>query len=402
MIKKLSVLIIGNGHYTSGSTVVEGESETDKDFGVVLPAVFELHKQGLINKIFLAARQGSKFIKLKNKLKIMKNDFGWDVDIKLFPEDNRSDDFAYLKALNKVPKPAVAIIATPDHLHKKIILDVFKKDLHFLVVKPAVTSLNELDEVINAQAKFKKLGFVDYHKVYDDANLILKQNIEKNVYGKIQHIYTKMTQKRIMLDIFKNWIGKKKNNVNHYLGSHYIHLVGFITKAVPINVRAICQYGVAKKEYGIDTPDLIETQIIWQTKQKEQFTSYHIAGWGDPVETAGMTYQELHMITTSGHIESDQRFRGLEWTIENKGHTIINPYFFNLHKQLNGELDLGGEYGFKSIKNFIIAALEVENGGTIDKYEMNYPTIKESRHVTAILQAADESLEKASAIIKLK
>jgi len=46
-------------------------------------------------------------------------------------------------------------------------------------------------------------------------------------------------------------------------------MVGFITEAVPLSVRATAQYGIAKKEYGIDTPDLIETQIEWLTKIKQ-------------------------------------------------------------------------------------------------------------------------------------
>jgi len=40
-----------------------------------------------------------------------------------------------------------------------------------------------------------------------------------------------------------------------------------------------------------------------------------------------MTYQEMHIIGTKGHVESDQRFRGFETTLVDEGYRIINPYF---------------------------------------------------------------------------
>ncbi len=400
MKNKINVLIIGNGHYATGSTVLEGKKETDKDWGVVLPSILELKRQGFVNKIYLAARRGSKFPELRAKVKLMKEKFGWDTNITLFPKEEEIKDNAYKDALETIPKPTVVIIATPDHLHKEIILESIKFKNHFLVVKPAVIKLKDWKEIVEQQQKAGVLGLVDYHKVYDEANSILKEDYEKNKYGDIQHIFTKMTQRRDMLKIFGGWIGGE-NNVNHYLGSHYIHLIGFITKATPLNVRATSQFGIAKKDYDIETPDLIETQIVWRAKNGTKFTSYHIAGWADPSETAGMTYQEVHIIGTKGHVESDQRYRGIETTLCQKGQNVINPYFFYLNKGIDGNSDLEGKYGFKSIKIFIKSALAIEKGTNIDYFEGILPTIKESRNVTAILEAADKSLQNSSSVVQL-
>ena len=401
MIEKINVLIIGNGHYSTGSTILEGKKETDKDLGVILPSILELKKQGFVNEIFLAAKNGFKFPMLKKKLKLMEKEFGYDTKITLFPRDDEINDDAYKDALKSLPKPAAAIIATPDNLHKDMILESIKTKNHFLVVKPVVTKLKDLREIIEQQEKADILGLVDFHKIYDEANLILKEDYEKNKYGNLMHIFTKMTQRRDMLKIFGGWISNE-NNVNHYLNSHYIHLIGFITKATPLNVRATYQFGIAKTEFNIDTPDLIETQIVWNEKNGNRFTSYHIAGWADPSETAAMTYQEVHIIGTKGHIESDQRHRGLETTLSQTGQQIVNPYFFYLNKGVDGKLDLDGKYGFKSIKTFIKSALAVENGTKIDYFEGKLPTIKESVNVTAILEAADESIQNNSTVVQLK
>jgi len=397
---KINVLIIGNGHYATGTTVLEGKKETDKDWGVILPSMLELRRQGFVDKIYLAGRNGYEFPKLRKKLKLMNEKFGWNTDITLFPKDNEISDVAFIDALKLLPKPSAVIIATPDPLHKKMILESIKFKSHFMVVKPAVTKITDLEEIIQQQQKADVLGLVDYHKVYDEANLILKEDYEQDKYGDIQHIFTKQTQRRDQLRIFHKWIGGE-NNVNHYLNSHYIHLVGFITKATPLNVRATCQFGIAKKEYNIDTPDLIETQIVWRAKNGTKFTSYHIAGWADPSETSAMSYQEVHIIGTKGHIESDQRFRGLETVLSQKGQNIINPYFFYLNKIWDGSPDLESKYGFKSIKTFIKSVLAVENGIDVDYFEGMLPTVKESRNVTVILETADKSIQDNSSVIWL-
>lgn len=401
-IAKLNVLIIGAGHYSTGSTVLEEQRATDKDMGVFLPSIVELKKQGLIDRILIVSRDGTKLPKLRKKVAYIQRVFQTNYEIDFFPKNNKIQDYAYLEALHLLPKPGAVLIATPDYLHKPMILDALKNNLHFMVAKPAVIKLKDLKAIINLLEKHKVLGLVDYHKVYDEANLLLKDEYLKGKYGEIQHIFTKMTQRRDMITIFKNWVGRYENNVNHYLGSHYIHLVSFITGAKPLTVRATAQYGIAKEDYGVNTPDLIETQIEWQTTNGHRFVSYHIAGWSDPIETASMTYQELHIIATKGHIESDQRYRGYHATLAGIGQEIINPYFFRIHQGINGNIDLETMYGFKSIKTFIKSAINIENGKSVKNFEEYLPSIRESLIVTSILEAADESLRQKSAIINVK
>ncbi len=401
MIDKLNILIVGNGHYATGSTVLEGKTTTDKDFGILLPSVLELQKQGLVNDIYLAARNGKKFTKLRKKLEVMNKEFGWKKEIKLFPKDGKVDENAYKEAMKEMPRPGAVLIAVPDKLHKDAIMEAIKNKQHFLVVKPIVINKSDLEEILKAQLKASVFGMVDYHKCFDEANLILKDEYRKGKYGKLQHVFSKQTQRRDMLEIYGRWLKDSGTNVNHYLGSHYIHMVGFITGAKPLNVRAIGQYGMAKEEYKLPVHDLIETQVEWKAKDGSRFVSYHVAGWTDPKETSTMTYQEMHLIGTEGHIESDQRFRGYETVLSGKGQELTNPYFFNLNKGIDGKLDLDNKYGFKSVKTFVKAALEVSNGEKIDKFDKYLPTIKESERITAILEAVDQSLRNNSAVIQI-
>lgn len=401
MVSKIDVLIIGSGHYSTGTTILSGKKQTDKDFGILLPSILQLQKDQLVNKIFLATRDGSKIPKLRKKVEIISNKLNLKTNIQFFPSDGSFDENSYKKALTKLPTLGAVLIATPDFTHKQIILDTIRANHHFMIVKPAVVKLRDLKDILKSMSKKRLLGLVDYHKVYDEANLILKDEYNSGKYGDIQHILTKQTQRRDMLEIFKNWAGKHKHNINHYLGSHYIHLVGFITKATPLNVRATCQYGIAKSKYKINTPDLIETQVEWLSKNKTHFTSYHIAGWSDPSETANMTYQEVHIISTKGNIDSDQRYRGFESTLSEEGHRVINPYFFHLNNDLLGKFNLENKYGYKSIKTFIESSISIENGAPVNYFEGSLPTIKDSLYVTAILEAADKSLKNNSSVVNL-
>ena len=208
-----------------------------------------------------------------------------------------------------------------------------------------------------------------------------------------------MTQRRDMIEIYQRWLKANPNiNINHYLGSHYIHLTGFLTGATPIDVRATQQYGFIKKNYDLDVADSIQTQVRWKTSEGYEFTSYHIAGWADPSETESMTYQQIHLLAENGHIFSDQRYRGTHKVLAGTGAQSPNPYFFNLTNGLLGSWNLETKYGYQSIDNF----LQVVMAGNNSEKKYHLPTFAESEFVTAILEAADLSLRGNSAIVTIK
>src|SRR3972149_1322293 len=162
----MNILIIGGGHYSTGSTILEKGRETDKDLGVILPSVLELRRQGFVENIFFALRDGSKAEIIKSKIKKIK-------------------EKAYVKAMKKLPKPGAVIIATPDYTHKEMIICAINNGLHYLVVKPVVTKLSDLKKILNLHDKKRVLGMVDYHKVFDEHNITLKNNYLNGNYGSI-------------------------------------------------------------------------------------------------------------------------------------------------------------------------------------------------------------------------
>lgn len=401
MMEKLNVLIIGSGHYATGVTVLSDVRQTDKDHGVLLPAVLALRSAGLVGEVGIAARDGQKLQGLRARLREWNNRFGWDDSIRLFPDGADVDDRAYLKALAEMPRPCVALIAVPDFLHREVMEKCIEAAIPFMVVKPAVTRLQDLYQLLDKLEQHPVLGMVDYHKVFDDANLMIREEYQAGEYGRMQHVMSLMTQRRDMLEIFGRWLNSKTPpNVNHYLGCHYIHMVGYITGAEPVDVRATAQTGIAAKLLGReDIADIIETQVRWRDKQGYIFSSYHVSGWNDPHETESMTYQELHFLCENGHIDSDQRYRGLRKVISDKGYQAPNPYFFNLTRTPAGDIGLDSKYGYNSVRTFIKSCLNVYNG-KVQLHELDrlLPTLRESERVTAIIEAADHSLTAGSQV----
>ena len=402
----INVLIIGAGHYSTGTTSLTGHKSTDKDLGVLLPSVMALKHEGLVGEVGLLATDGSKISRVRRDWIARAGKLSLPVDFECYPAEGVIDTEAYVDILKSMPKPCAALIAVPDHLHKPIMMACIDADVHFLVVKPAVINLRDLYDVLDAMGQKQVFGMVDYHKVFDEANILLKTEYQQGCYGKIQHVMSLMTQRRDMLDIYSSQLKSNPvTNINHYLGSHYIHMVGYITGTKILDVRATAQFGVAEsvlKKDGI--ADLVETQIRWRGEDgRGIFTSYHISGWSDPSETESMTYQELHLICENGHIDSDQRYRGFRKVLSGEGHTAPNPYFFNLTKDPLGRLGLNTKYGFLSVRAFLESCIGLVQGTvTLQQLDERLPTLKESASVTAVLEAADLSLAGNSRVVAVR
>jgi len=394
----LNLILIGNGHYATGQTAISGQKLTDKDFGVFLPSAVHLRSQGFVGRIAICGRDGDKSALIRAKIEQWQISPGVDVSFDAYPEVGENDTKAYLKALDKMPRPSAALIAVPDDMHVEVMLACVERNIPFLIVKPAVTCLDDF-YLVKAAMPEGYIGMVDYHKVYDEANLLLLDDIEDGCYGNIQHVSSFMSQRRDMIEIYHRWLSVNPSiNINHYLGSHYIHMTGFLTKATPIDVRATQQFGFINKHYQIDVADTIQTHVRWKQPDGNMFSSYHIAGWADPSETESMTFQQMHLMTENGHIFSDQRYRGTRKVLTQNGLQAPNPYFFNFSRSLLGGWNLETKYGYQSVEAFVKLVLDQSS----DIQSLHLPFYGESEYVTAVLEAADESLQRDSSVIRIE
>ena len=389
----MNSLIIGAGHYATGENSLTGLKETDKDFGVILPSLLALQHYKLIDNIGIVARSKPKVQIAIAKFGVLAETYGWNPDITVFGTENDSEESDYIKALDSMEKPFNVFVVTPNRTHFEILKECLKRGIDCFVVKPAVSSLADLNELISLQKQYRGKCFVDYHKLFDPANLMLRQEM-KNCLEDLYQISSVMTQRSDMKEIFKNEIKLDPSfNANWYIGCHYIQLVASITKAKPIDVRSI-GFGEISKENSSNY-DLIETSITWRTQSGHTFSSNHLAGWGDPSNAPSMSTQKINVITKNSRIYSNQDYRGVEVQKEGKDLSRPNPFFFRLPQVDEGLSGWESNYGFRSIRSF----LDFSKG--VSFKEGWIPTLEDSIIVTRILEAADSSLKSGSKVIEL-
>jgi predicted dehydrogenase len=396
MNKQLNVLIFGSGHYVSGQTLLSDMQPTDKDLGVILPSLFYLRFKNLVDKISIYSRSKDKISSVTSKYSESKILSKYDISFDHIEAESsciRSSE--NLQNAIQETQFSAAIIALPDHMHKEALEFCIKNKIPSMVLKPAVTNLDDFYFLKELMPK-DYLCMVDYHKVYDDANMIIESKLRNNEVGKILAVSSYMSQRIAMVEVYKDVISKEKLNINHYLGSHYIHLIGFFTMAHPIFVRATGQYGKIKEKFDIDVFDTMQTSITWKSKDGSKFESYHHAGWNDSIKSPSMTYQDLRINTSEGVIFSNQRNRGLEFVAGDIGLSVLNPYFFSPIDSFAGDMNVSGSYGFTAIKKFLTYSQQPASEMPIKK-----TSFAESEIVTAVLEAADLSIASNSEIVEI-
>ena len=380
-MKKLNVLIIGTGMYVSGRGT--------PGYGTVLPAVFQWAKKAGMKEIFAAGTGPSGIAAMKKKASALNDDLGTDIRVRYFPSGGRTDKNAYVKAIEEIPRPACAIIAVPDALHKEVMTRTIRAGLHTLVVKPAVLTVDDLRELLAAQSRHRVYCAVEYHKRFDLANLRLRDAIRDGAIGDPLYAIVEYSQrKEVPSVIFKKWVAS--TNVFQYLGVHYADIIWFATKATPVRAMAISHDGwLAQKK--IKAKDAVGGIVEWKMPSGKKFVSYILTSWVDPAGTSAMSDQKIKFIGTKGRFESDQKDRGITVVTDSRGLEEPNPYFSAAYGQA-GERSYRG-YGIESIRTFLEDAVGIESGQSWpEALEGKRPTLKDSLVSTAVVEAVNKSL----------
>ena len=387
----MRILIIGSGNYVTGRG-------TDS-YGTILPAIYEFNKEKKIVDevvILTTSKKSAKLAEKKNKK--IRYLSGHNLRVKIVVKKNNfkfSTNHAYSR-----DGIFCAIIAAPDHTHYKLAKHCLKNKQHCLVVKPVVTKLSELKNLIKLCEKNQVYGAVEFHKRFDKQALILKDKYDSGTIGDPLYSWSEYSQKKIVPEkFFKSWISK--NNVFQYLGIHYVDLIRYITNSKPKKVIAIGQKNYLKGK-NINTPDSIQAIIEWQSPQGISFTQTLLLNWVDPKNTTAMSDQNFKLVGTKGRIESDQKNRGVRIVEEGSYIEDINPDFCRVYGTIPGKIRWEG-YGIESIKTFLKDIILIKkNKSLLKSLDEVRPTFKEALYSTAVLEAANYSLLNNSVWKKVK
>jgi len=381
---KIDVVIIGAGMYVCGRG-------TDNS-GTVLPAMCELSREGFpFGRIYLAGNRYDGVVEARKRLDALNDCMGTRLGVQFLPEhESAAGPRNYLEALGHIQKPACAVIVVPDHLHAQMGTDCLNAGLHVLMVKPLAPTLEEAHRLVELQKSKRLHGAVEFHKRFDRSNLKLKEVLHQGRLGRPLYFLVEYSQRKVIPSrIFTAWV--KDTNIFQYLGVHYVDIIYYITRAVPVRVMAVGQDGWCR-ENGIDALDAVHVTIMWRFNGGGSFVSYLLTNWIDPNSTTAMSDQRIKVIGTAGRYEADQKRRGITVVTDADGVEEPNPDFCARYLNTDGMVRYAG-YGIESVQTFVRDVLDLALGKTsLSRLSRIRPTFEESLVSSATIDAANLSL----------
>ncbi len=358
--------------------------------GSALGSIGELSKTLDIDSITVVSKSESSINDVNRSRDIINKELNIDVSIEFIALGD--DSLNKLQDIISLNTFHCAIVALPDHLHYSFGKLLIENKIHCFFVKPLTPTLEESLDLVALQRKNKVLGVVDFHKRYDEVNLVIKDIINKGDIGSPLSATVEYSQKIEMPTIvFSDWI--ENSNVFQYLGVHYVDMIYFLTSYKPEKAMAVGTYGILQ-EKGIDTYDSIHATIVWYNKayMEQKMVTQFSTSWIDPSTSSAMSDQKYTIIGTKGRIESNQKHRGVEVTTESEGIQSINPYFSKYLDNTTGGKTYSG-YDFKSISQFLTDVNQVIKDIVFDKelYEFR-PTLEDTLPTSSVIDAVNKSL----------
>lgn len=393
-MKRLNVLMVGTGEYTTGY-VHNGASGSDKSAGVVALSLFDLRRRGKVGRLMMAGTNGSKFPGIRRHLHEVIGRAYKDIDttFQSFPSDDvRGDSQAYLAAMDALEPGDVVTVFTPDDTHFTIAMEAVDRGLHVLVAKPLVKTLEEHLTLADAARRNGVIVAMEVHKRWDPIYADARDRIRQ--LGEFSFFASYMSQPKYQLQTFRSWAGKS-SDISYYLNAHHIDFnVWSVSHAArPLSVTALGSTGVARS-LGIDAEDTITLGVQWENIVSGSLASaFYTASWIAPKSDVH-SQQRFYYLGQKGEVQIDQAHRGYSLATDIAGFTSPNPLFMKYTPDAQGYFSGQSGYGYRSIEAFIDAVEQVRSGlATPADFRGGLATVEDTVLVTAILEGGRRSLD---------
>lgn len=393
MPQPIPVLVVGRGMYVTGRGI-----ENEGNFGLILPTLFSLVRDGYVTSISFCATTPN-FSELEEKATILQERFQLEKNpvLRKYPL-TRDSEKAYLDAINSFPTSGAVILATPDPTHKDIALKAIKHGNHVMIVKPVTPTIEECIELIEAQKKVNEkrdkplIAQVEYHKRNDIRLIFMREKIRSGEFGPIKEITTYMNEAlSIPLQFIKGRLqaGEQLNPFD-YVGCHWTDMIHFLTGSIPLAVIAQAQYG-AVREGGINQPDLITANVEWSDSKylNEGFRATQSAGWYKPGEGKVWPDQTIKVYDTSGReFYYDQSGPNLKIISPDQILQLNKNFAYLFQDPATGIWKFEG-YGPQTCRNFFTNIQQANEGNLTAEGVCD---LKQALIATALSEAVRESI----------
>ena len=211
-----------------------------------------------------------------------------------------------------------------------------------------------------------------------------------------------MSQPKSQLETFRHWAGRS-SDISYYLNAHHIdfHVWATAPWARPLTVKAMASTGVASRQ-GIATEDTITLTVQWENVASGNLgTAIYTASWIAPRADVH-SQQRFFYMGHEGELQIDQAHRGYTLATDRDGYKSVNPLFMKYAADASGNFAGQSGYGYRSIEDFVLAALAIGQGeAQPSDFRQRLATAEETLPVTAILEAGRRSLDDDGATISV-
>ena len=150
---------------------------------------------------------------------------------------------------------AVSIV-TPDFTHAELILAALDAGKHVIVEKPMATTVEDCQKIIKLRdSKGLKL-MVNYSNRWKTPFIHVRRLLNSGELGKLLMINIKLNDTLYVPTKMLSWASK--SNSLHFLGTHLIDLIRWISQSEVDRVYSVSR-SVVLKEMGIGTPDFFQS-----------------------------------------------------------------------------------------------------------------------------------------------
>ena len=372
----MKILVVGAGMYVTG----RGTS----GIGTILPALAQFSRHNKVESVTIAATRPEAESGVAEAVQRVNGILG--SSLRVTYRELRADS----TAMASRGEFDCAVVCVPDDLHFVVTAALLRAGIHCLVVKPFTPTLAEATELVALQRAHGLYGAVEFHKRFDEQNLLVRKLIREGTLGSPRYMVVSYSQRiGIPLDLFRGW--SSRTNIFQYLGVHYVDLAYFLTGFRPLRVSAIGSKGLLAS-CGVDTWDSVHATIVWQgANSSEEFVSQLAIGWIDPESTSAMSDQRFYLVGSRGRVDLDQTDRGVKLVTGEAGVENPNPYFSMVLGDDDGLAFQG--YGYKSIERFLKDASGVIRGDVEpEALDQLRSTFDQSLISTAVVDAVNMSL----------
>lgn len=309
------------------------------------------------------------------------------------------DVFADFNEMLDVTSPDAVTVATPDHLHRGIVVACLERGIHVLVEKPMDTDVDGCREMVAAADRSGVLLQVDFMKRHDLYHAELKRIVQSGGIGDIQYGYAWMEDR---IEVPRDWLPSWASNSSPawFVGVHYFDLIRWLVgqDAVAVSATGIAQ---RLKSIGIDTYDSIQAKIMFPAGVSFTVDS----AWHIPAGNEAIVNQGIKVVGSDGWMtvdSQDRGTRGLASAIPGAPASMLTPNLGFFKESTEAGVTRYSGYAIDSIESFVTNVMMLERGvADLESLKGAYPSGRDGLEVTKIAVAVHRSVAEGGDLVFL-